>query len=118
MTKKVTTLGEHRAIKTALPAGYHVRWDPDILTLHRGDGSMVAAFSTEGVVTTRVASVAADDLTDTDQGTACRAGTLQQTMLLAKDKVTIRNPHQDLDKTQKRTRISADTTLRSLSPER
>ena len=70
MTKKVTTLAEHRATKTDLPAGYHVRWDPDILTLHRGDGSMVAAFSTEGAVTTRVASVAADDLPDTDQGTA------------------------------------------------
>ena len=52
------------------PAGYHVRWDPDMLTLHRGDGSMVAAFSTEGAVRTRVASVAADDLPDTDQGTA------------------------------------------------
>jgi hypothetical protein len=56
--------------KTDLPAGYHVRWDPDILTLHRGDGSMVAAFSTEGAVTTRAANVAADDLPDTDKGTA------------------------------------------------
>jgi len=70
MIKKVTTLAEHRASKTGLPAGYHVRWDPDMLTLHRGDGSMVAAFSTEGAVPTRVASVAADDLPDTDQGTA------------------------------------------------
>jgi hypothetical protein len=70
MTKKVTTLDEYRATKTGLPAGYHVRWDADILTLHRGDGSMVAAFSTEGAVTMRVASVAADDLPDIDQGTA------------------------------------------------
>jgi hypothetical protein len=31
---------------------------------------MVAEFSTEGAVPTRVANVAADDLPDTDQGTA------------------------------------------------
>ncbi len=66
MTKKVTTLAEHRAAKTGLPAGYHVQWDPELLTLHRGDGTMVAAFSTEGAVPTRVASVAAADLPDTD----------------------------------------------------
>lgn len=70
MTKKVTTLAEHRATKTGLPAGYYVRWDPEVLTLHRKDGFMVAAFSTEGAVTTQVASVAADGLLDTNQGTA------------------------------------------------
>ncbi len=32
-----------------LPFGYYVERDPDLLTLHRSDGSVVAAFSAGGV---------------------------------------------------------------------
>jgi hypothetical protein len=69
MPKKVTTLAEYRAAKSGLPPGYHIRWDADLLTMHRKDETIVAAFSTEGVVSTRVASAARDDLRDTDQST-------------------------------------------------
>ncbi len=70
MTAKVTTLAEYRATKSGLPPGYHIRWDADLLTLHRDDETRVAAFSTKGAVSTRVASAAADDLHDTDRSTA------------------------------------------------
>lgn len=32
-----------------LPFGYYVEHNPDLLTLHRADGSFVAAFSARGV---------------------------------------------------------------------
>ncbi len=32
-----------------LPFGYYVERDPDLLTLHRSDGSFVGAFSARGV---------------------------------------------------------------------
>ncbi len=32
-----------------LPFGYYVERNPDLLTLHRADGSFVAAFSASGV---------------------------------------------------------------------
>ena len=70
INEKVVMLTEYRAAKPSLPPGRHVRWAADLLTLHREDETMVAAFSNRGAVWTRVAKAAADDLHDTDQSTA------------------------------------------------
>ncbi len=45
----------------SLPPGYHLERDPDILTLHRPDGSLLGAFSTRGVRTEAVLRTAEDD---------------------------------------------------------
>lgn len=44
-----------------LPAGYYVRWDADVPTLRRANGSMVAAFSAAGMDPREVRKAAEED---------------------------------------------------------
>ncbi|MDQ3375998.1 MAG: hypothetical protein M3533_03760, partial [Actinomycetota bacterium] len=39
-----------RGLSLELPIGYYLERDPDILTLRRSDGSVVGAFSAQGVL--------------------------------------------------------------------
>ncbi len=44
MNAKLSALAAYRAGKLRLPPGYHIGCDAEVLTLHRQDGSTVAAF--------------------------------------------------------------------------
>jgi hypothetical protein len=45
MTTKTSALSAYRTGKLALPPGYRIERDADLMTVHRADGSMVAAFA-------------------------------------------------------------------------
>lgn len=51
----------HEEANPQLPPGYYLERDPDLLTLHRPDGSFVAAFSVSGAIWEAVERVAWED---------------------------------------------------------
>ncbi len=59
--KKMTALEAHRAGKLALPPGYELEHDPDVLLLRRDDGSVAAVFSARGAIPAEVARTAEKD---------------------------------------------------------
>jgi hypothetical protein len=58
---KLTAWGAYQAGKLALPAGYKLEHDADVLYLQRDDGSVVATFSARGAVPAEVAKTAEED---------------------------------------------------------
>ena len=48
MTTKTSALSAYRTGKLALPPGYRIERDADLMTVHRADGSMVPAFAAVG----------------------------------------------------------------------
>jgi hypothetical protein len=59
--QKLTALEAYRAGRLYLPPGYRLEYGADVMLLRRGDGSMVAAFSTRGVTPSEVARTAEAD---------------------------------------------------------
>jgi hypothetical protein len=59
MDRKLTALAAYRAGKLRLPPGYHIACDAEWLTLHRHDGSKVAALIAQ--VTPAVVAKAAEE---------------------------------------------------------
>jgi hypothetical protein len=57
---KLTALAALHAGKQHLPPGYYILLDAEILTLHRDDGSMVAAFAV-GAAPSELAREAEED---------------------------------------------------------
>jgi hypothetical protein len=60
ITTKLSALSAYRAGKLRLPPGYRIERDADLMTLHRADGSMVAAFAA-GAAPSEVVRTAEDD---------------------------------------------------------
>lgn len=60
MDAKLSALAVYRAGNLRLPPGYHIGCDAEVLTLHRLDGSTVAAFGAR-VAPSLVARTAEDD---------------------------------------------------------
>jgi hypothetical protein len=60
MTTKLSALSAYRAGRLQLPPGYRLERDAEFMTLHRPDGSMVAAFAA-GAAPSVVVSTAEDD---------------------------------------------------------
>jgi hypothetical protein len=59
-------LSAYRAGRLYVPPGYHIGTDADLLTLHRDDGSMVAAFAV-GAAPSEVARTAEEDYRATEE---------------------------------------------------
>lgn len=64
MDTKLSALAAYRLGKLRLPSGYHIGCDAEELTLHRHDGSKVAAF-TAHVPPSVVAKTAEEDYYNT-----------------------------------------------------
>jgi hypothetical protein len=64
MDTKLSALAAYRLGKLRLPSGYHIGCDAEELTLHRHDGSKVAAFTTH-VPPSVVAKTAEEDYYNT-----------------------------------------------------
>jgi hypothetical protein len=60
MDTKMTALAAYRRGKLRLPLGYYLQTDADLLTLHRADGSIVAAFAA-GTASSEVGRAAEED---------------------------------------------------------
>jgi hypothetical protein len=60
MNTKMTALAVYHMGKLRLPPGYHIACDAELLTLHRQDGSVVAAFGAH-VAPSMVVIAAAQD---------------------------------------------------------
>jgi hypothetical protein len=69
MTTKLSALSAYGASRLHLPPGYHIEWDAEFITLHRSDGSMVAAFAA-GAAPSEVARTAEDDYRANGEGSA------------------------------------------------
>jgi hypothetical protein len=61
MNTKLTAWAAYQAGKLALPPGYKLEHDADVLYLQRDDGSVVATFSARGVAPAEVAKTAEED---------------------------------------------------------
>jgi hypothetical protein len=55
------------------PPGYHAHPDPDVLVLERADGSVVARFSSRGVVAEAVERAAWEDYGEAERPSLSRA---------------------------------------------
>ncbi len=60
VTKFLALLDPRRSAE-ALPTGYRLEYDPDVLLIRRDDGSAVAVFSARGVDRNALARAAGDD---------------------------------------------------------